>query len=266
MKAVISTTYDDKYLFSLPIVTWCWNKLGVDVVCFMPFGEKEDIEKSRLVNDTIMANCPSKNNMQAYFIAPKHKEATYAQCSRLFASALDLPEEEILITSDADMALFELPSYINGFTITGSDLTPLKQYPICYLAANVKEWRSTFGINGKTYQECLDELLGGIEATEFRGNYWSKDQEHAYNCISVNPSVYHVARSNGITKFARNRCDRDDDYWKDDLKPTMIDAHLWRPGYDAINFEKIMYLLNKMYPNENFDWLKEYRENYIKLL
>ena len=36
MKTIISTTYNDNYLFFLPITIWSWNKLGVDVICFMP--------------------------------------------------------------------------------------------------------------------------------------------------------------------------------------------------------------------------------------
>ena len=36
MKAILSSTYDDKYLWNLPLVTWCWNKLGIDVICFLP--------------------------------------------------------------------------------------------------------------------------------------------------------------------------------------------------------------------------------------
>lgn len=35
MKAIISTTYSDQYLWYLPLTVWAWNKLGVDVVCFI---------------------------------------------------------------------------------------------------------------------------------------------------------------------------------------------------------------------------------------
>ena len=35
-KAVISSTYNDIYLWNIPLVTWAWNRLGVDVICFMP--------------------------------------------------------------------------------------------------------------------------------------------------------------------------------------------------------------------------------------
>ena len=36
MRAVISTTHDPKYSFFLPIVSYCWHKLGVKVICFTP--------------------------------------------------------------------------------------------------------------------------------------------------------------------------------------------------------------------------------------
>lgn len=260
MKAIVSSTHDSKYLFFLPIITWCWNKLGVDVICFMPYAGV-NIDLSQLISWNTKGD-----NMIYLFKAPEHKEATYAQCARLYAACIDLPEDEVIITSDIDMALFQIPSYIGGFTVVGSDLTPLKQYPICYLSATVKEWRNTFLINGRSYQQCLDDLLGHIEASNFRGNYWSKDQEEAYNKIVVNPTVNHVPRSNGSNQFATKRVDRDDSYWEDRLNYDVIDAHLWRPGYSDENFPKIMKLLKFFYPNEDFTWLENYRNEYIRLL
>ncbi len=79
MTAVISTTYDDRYLWFLPLTTWAWNKLGVDVVCFMPYRNTSG-DKFMLVSDTLV-----KINAKGViynFGCPEHKEATYSQCSR----------------------------------------------------------------------------------------------------------------------------------------------------------------------------------------
>jgi hypothetical protein len=263
MTAIISTTYDSKYLYFLPIVTWCWNKLGVDVICFVP------IEKTGSDYDKISLAMEYCNNykLSVYqFEAPEHKESTYAQCSRLYVACLDLPENEILITGDIDMAMFKVPEYTSGaFNIFGSDLTPPKQFPICYLMATVKEWRDAFDLNGKSYQECLDGLLGSIEAESFRGNYWCKDQEEAYNKISKVSRIEKVRAKEG-TQFSTKRYDRDDAYILDRLSLDTIDFHLLRPGFEESNFNIIMRILEFHYPNDNLQWIINYRNEYLKIL
>ena len=273
MKAIVSTTYSDTYLFFLPIITWCCNKLGVEVILFSPditdtkrlFDEmgKMTWQKSRLIS-TVIAN----NNLKLtgyYFKCPEHKEATYAQCARLYAAAIkDLQEDELLVTSDVDMALFHIPPFDNSVTIFGSDLVPGGQYPICYATATVKDWRSAMKIGDKTYQQCLDELLGDVEAEHFRGNYWGKDQETLWqNTCDV--SVL-IPRARPQTQFASNRIDRDDAYWRERLTPDVFDAHLWRPGFEESNFNNILELLRYFYPNDDFTWLINYKNDYMNLL
>lgn len=273
-KAIISTTYNNTYLYFLPIVTWCWNKLGVDVICFMPKlvhyekgQEGLDVAKRiKLVEDTVMNHCSSKINMLVYFDAPEHKEATYAQCSRLYGACLDLPEDEVLITSDIDMATLKVPQYISGFTITGTDLVPQGQYPICYISAKVKDWRNAFELYEKTYQQCLDETIGKEECENMRGNLWCRDQETAFNKINLTQEVNYIPRSNGQNQFAQNRVDRDDTNWRSYLNENLIDAHLWRDGFTDENHANIMELLTTMYPNDSFEWLNNYRNEYLKLL
>jgi hypothetical protein len=265
MKAIISTTYDNKYLYFLPIVTWLWNKLGVDVICFVPYGFTHGDEyRGNFVADYIKKN--NLNCNRYYFDAPKHKEATYAQCSRLYAACLDLPEDEVLVTGDIDMAMFKVPPYISGFTVFGADLVPQGQYPLCYLSATVKDWRAAFNLQNKTYQQALDELLGGIECENMKGNYWSKDQEEACNKIRLNQSLYLLNRARHGTQFADNRIDRDDSFWESRLNIDVVDAHLWRPGYTEENFPKILKLIKYFYSNEDLTWIVEYTNKFRLLI
>ena len=262
MKSVISTTFDDTYLFYLPITTWCWNKLGVDVICFMPKIKRGvDSIKIALILDNI-------SNIQIErFDCHENKEPTYAQCARIYAAALDLPEDEIMITSDIDMLVFRQPEYKKEqFFVYGHDLTPEGQYPICYLAATVKSWRSAFDIKNKTPQQCLDVLLGNIECDNMRGNYWCKDQEEVYKNITGNVMINLIARARPGTQFASNRIDRDDAFWEDRLSPDIVDYHMHRPGYTEENFKKILTVIQYFYPNENLDWMKQYRNKYVKLI
>jgi hypothetical protein len=135
---------------------------------------------------------------------------------------------------------------------------------MCYASAEVKVWRDLMGIKGFTYQECLDNLLGDIDSETMRGDYWSKDQEELYNktwrCANM------INRAIPGTQFAENRVDRDDINWRSYCGPDLIDAHLWRPGYEENNFKNIMELLKIQYPEDNFQWLIDYRNEYIKLL
>lgn len=261
MKAVISSTYDDKYLWFIPIVTFLWDKLGVDVICFMPYSKTVNADKLDLVMGAALNN--GKIRVE-FFSSPEHKEATYAQCSRLYAACLDLPEDEILITSDIDMIVFKVPPYENDITIFGHDLVPQGQYPMCYATGSVKDWRSAMKLKEREYQKHLDELLGHIEANHFRGNYWGKDQETLWeNTCDISTLI---PRAKPGTQFASHRYDRDDAFLLDRLSLDTIDYHLPRPGYGENNFNQILTVLKFHYPNENFDWLINYRNEYLKLI
>jgi len=174
-----------------------------------------------------------------------------------------------LVTSDCDMGVFKIP-HCGGTSmgVLGIDLVPKWQLPICYLMGDVKEWRKRFEINGRTYQQCLDDLLGGIESITMRGDYWSKDQEEAYNKILGKPEQHAVLlpRSNGQNQFAQNRYDRDDSYILDRLNPDTIDFHMNRPGFEDGNFNIILTILKYHYPQEDFTWLLNYNSEYKKLL
>lgn len=270
MKAVISTTFDDNYLFFLPITIWCWRKLNIGCIVFIPNAnhvtDKEVIKVDFVLKviDEIEKDLPRRGIKM--FNSTKEKEATYSQCSRLYAACLDLPEDEVLITSDVDMALFKVPPYNGEFTVFGYDLVPKDQFPMCYISATVKDWRKAFDLEGKTYQQKLDELVGVIECEHFRGNQWSLDQGEAYRKINLTQWIFYEPRARPNTQFSTNRVDRDDFYWRDRISSELVDAHLWRPGYEPNNFNNILELLLTMYPFEDFTWLVEYTKKYNELL
>ena len=83
MKAIISSTYDDNYFFFLPIATWAWNKLGVDVICFMP--EPNDYDrmiKLNLVNNTMIQKGIFPKYGIFHFKSSKEKEASFHHSGR----------------------------------------------------------------------------------------------------------------------------------------------------------------------------------------
>ena len=264
--AVISTTYDSKYLWYLPLVTWVWNKMGYNVICFMPFrnnGSTYNLVSKVLSETGLLCDIYC-------FDCPENKAATYAQCSRLYAAALDLPEDDVLVVSDADMFVFN-PSYFHEpvkglIDVYGADLVPPKQYPMCYLVGQVWTWRTLIGDG--TGQEHLDKLLGDINSISMRGDYWSKDQETIYNLLQQNDEVDYrlFNRAKPGTQFATNRLDRDDAYILERLSPDIVDYHANRPGYEPHNFQTIMAILNYYFPHDDLSFIEEYNEKFKQLL
>lgn len=265
--AVISTTYDPKYLWYLPVVTWVWNKMGYNVICFMP--RNENISSLLYLVNSVQVEVGLKQK-HIFFNAPENKQPTYAQCSRLYAAALDLPEDDVLVVSDADMFVFN-PSYFHEpvkglIDVYGADLVPPKQYPMCYLVGQVGTWRTLIGEG--TPQEHLDRELGHINSASMRSDYWSRDQELAFNKLNdddvIDYRLFNRARPG--TQFASNRLDRDDAYILERLSPDIVDYHANRPGYEPHNFQTIMAILNYFFPHEDLSWIYEYDEKFKQLL
>lgn len=265
MKCVLSCTDNDLYLFNLPFAIYSWWKLGIDVMVIVP-NDLLSSPKYHLIRETLGMHDGVGHWYN--FSAPKDKEVTYAQCSRLYATAFGVASTEVLITSDSDMAVFNCEFWKqfedNGWiNLIGVDLVPEEQVPMCYISMPSVAWSNVMRTRGKTLQQCLDELLGGVECDNFRGNYWGKDQETAYDYISQHNDLIHMhKRASPGTQFATRRADRDG--WQ--VTPDIIDAHLPRPGYIDENFAKIVDLFATMYPEDSTHWMYRYRDSYLKLM
>lgn len=264
MKAIISTNYDPKYVFFMPIVEWCWNKLGIEVVFLCPStASQKSLDLFEFVRDWVV-NVKTQLNFYRFFNVPtENHEVTYTQVSRLFGAAnASILDDEILISGDIDMAVFSVPPHdLNGaFSVFGADLVPPNQYPICYLTATAAAWRNTF-VKGRTLQQCLDDALAAENCENMRGNLWSRDQDLAHQYINpTSPILFNRAYEG--TQFATKRVDRDNVFWHTDIlnrgNNDIVDAHLWRPGYTEENVEKIIRLFTIMYPHDSFEWIREY--------
>lgn len=276
MKAILSVTPNDLYLFNLPFAAYSWHKVGADCIIITPQLPRHDPWERRYHLVSRMLRTVSPKYQWYAFNCQKDKEATYAQCGRLYAAAsASIDDKEVLITGDADMCVFDREYWAEDaigseeFHVIGCDLVPPEQFPMCYIAARASEWRSAFHIGNRAPQECLDDLLGHIEAENFRGNYWGKDQEEAYIQISKywkeNKGVLyrHPRAISRDLPLATRRADRDG--WPDPLPLDIIDAHLPRPGYLPENFAKIRKLFQTMYPADDLTWMDDYRNAYTNL-
>jgi hypothetical protein len=263
MKVILSCTDDPLYSFFLPLVTWSWKKVDVDAIVFVP--EKQS-EAMRLAS----VQCPETTRFEQLNITDDNRRPTYFQCSRLYAAALPyIDDDEMIITGDVDMAWFGdsfdlfKDDHVNIF---GSDLVPMGQYPMCYIAAKKSIWKDVMEIGNKTVMQCLDNLLSGIECENMRGNYWSKDQQTIFEQTEKHPEIK-------LNKIDRRKSDdnltasfrADRDGWQYSIT-SIIDAHLPRPGYEPYNFDLITKLFKDVYPSEHFGWMLNYRNAYLTLL
>lgn len=257
MKAILSCTDNDLYSFFLPITTWSWKQIGVTSVVFVPKIRSAKFEFA-------MDSCPVGTMFFEIDVA-EDRQPTYFQCARLFGGFLSLPKDEILITGDIDMAVFGNEfekAKSDKITIWGADLVPAGQYPICYVAMSVENWRKVMCIGEcQTYMQCLENLLGEIQCDNMRGNYWAKDQETIYNAINQSglPIEFINRARSEFNKTASRREDRDG--WGQGVD--IIDAHLPRPGAKHENFHKTITLLEKTYPGQT-DWIVTYRNKFVE--
>lgn len=269
MTAILSTTIDDLYLFNLPFAAYSWWRIGVPSIIFWT----REFDQFQHENKRVLAfrNCPP--SLFYYIDAPERKAATYAQCARLYAAGIQsilIDPDEHLITSDADMAVFDAEwwhrlAIDDNFHIMGNDLVPPEQFPMCYIVAKARLWANAMQIFGMNPQQKLDQLLLNLKADNFRGNYWAKDQETAYRHIFYhNSHTFYHSRAKEGTQFATRRADREG--WPDPIPPDILDAHLPRPGYLPENFGKILALFKAMYPDDDLEWMTQYYNDYIKLL
>ena len=236
MIAILSTTMNPLYKFFEPIVEWSWKKKGIK--CITMTVDMED----------------------------KNREATYSQCIRLFGYLhTDIKEDETVVTGDIDMAYFgDMIIDSPDIHIYGADLCNEGQFPICYIAMSKTNWRKVMG-DHKSINDAVEDLLGKENCENMRGNLWCRDQETIYNNIikSGLPYMLHDRRKSYTNRTAKNRADRDG--WQYDVNG-LVDAHLPRPGYEPENFAKILKLFKDVYPQENFDWMVEYRNLFVSLL
>lgn len=261
-KVILSTNDHDNYLFFLPLVCWMWGKFDFESIVIMP---DKRTEKVRYVLKNTYA--------QVEFFTPTttYREDTLVQVSRLYAGCLDIPDNEYLLTSDVDMLplspyFFQWFDQINYF---GHDLTGYGHIPICYIGMMAEKWREIMSIKkgDDIVKMMCDEMISYPQALggDFQ-QYWFTDQ----NIITQKLRSYGLDRCHGIDRqtmpngCAKGRVCRA--YGFDINTPHPIDAHLLRPGYTDFNFEKILLLIYRIFPNEDLTWMRTYRDGYMKYL
>lgn len=272
MVCVLSATEHDFYAMPLPFVVYSWMKIAVRCIVFIPQ------RKNNLKIELAIKYCRehASDLVQFYeFECEEKRVPTFSQVSRLFGATTinyrphrtkEENDNEVMITGDSDLAVFDVNIFreLNdgNIHVIGADLTPDEQYPMCFAAMPVHVWKKVMGIN-KGYQEHIADIVNPIEGENVRGTNWCLDQFLLKKHIDGSGlEVRKHMRANPGTQFASKRADRDG--WHFDPND-IIDAHLPRPLTDEENFNKVFDLFTYKYPNDNLEWMKQYRNEYMAL-
>jgi hypothetical protein len=252
MIAVLSATEHDFYAMPLPFVVYSWWKIGIRCIVFVPSGDNPKL-------DLAIKYCVANADFYE-FNAEEKRIPTFSQVSRLFGAAIPM------ITGDSDLAVFG--DYFKqlddgGIHVVGSDLTPSEQYPMCFIAMPVHEWINVMEIK-KGYQEHIADIVNPIEGENVRGTNWCLDQFLIRRHLDISgKNVILHKRSDGTNQFAKNRADRDS--WQNFNPYDIIDAHLPRPLTDTENFGKVYDLFKIKFPEDDLEWMINYRNEYLLL-
>jgi hypothetical protein len=268
--AIVSVNDNIDYLYYLPLTVWSWQHIGWEVIVFYN-GENNDLLK--YVKDIIPVN-------SIYELKPQegYRSDTITQISRLYGICVN---DGYLMTIDIDM--LALSDYWqpnkDKITVYGHDLTGFTDYPICYIGMDSLKWADVMNIKDSDYNKHIKRDLDGLtqaRSTDFY-QYWGTDQNH----ITARLKQYGLSNVDFINRgqysngYAKGRIDRGS--WSLDHEQ-FIDCHMHRDIFKAFQnkdhehhnlyvkkWKETLEMLYKVWPNENWDWFKEYTQEYAKL-
>jgi hypothetical protein len=247
----ISCNNNNDYLFYLPLVSWAWNKLGWDVLCFKTGG---DTDQSKFVESKTTANIIKLEEIEGV------RNETLTQISRLYAFNY---VDGYIMTSDVDM--MPLSNYWsvneNEITTWGRDLTDY-HYPMCYIGASKENWVHIMGING-----ILEDLQGSKYKSDKWEEWWQVDQDIITERL-FKKNVIRVDRGvDKISGYPLGRVDRGS-WINSQVQKDRIDCHMLREGYKEDNFYKTMKVLIQNFNPKQFeiDFFVDYRNEFVKYL
>lgn len=154
---ILSTNDNEIYLKYYQYITKAWNNLGWETITFYTGDDLASTDKNLILKI---------EKLNGY------REETILQCIRLLG--YKYVDDGIIMTSDMDM--MPLSDYwqpkFDDITVYGFDLTNYSQIPICYIAANKKNWESLIPENS------LEDLLSNYTCTKSNNfnEYWYADQ------------------------------------------------------------------------------------------
>lgn len=270
--AILAVNNNPDFFYYLPLTKWTWEKIGWEIKVLY---QRDDTiptqtkELEQLMIDTIGINF-IPHVIQPI---PGYRSDTITQISRLYAALLpEINPEDYIMTIDADMlALSDAWQFDpDDITLWNHDLTGYSEIPMCYCGMRKMRWIEVIGCTGTIQDRIkydLDQMPNAKESAPWEQR-WSVDQQLLTKRIrDTQFKKTFIPRGQYSNGYAAYRIDRGD--WRLD-HDQFIDAHLLRDCYKKsdlgiANFAKVMTLLYKIWPNENFDWMVTYTKEFQRL-
>uniref|UniRef100_A0A914PGB8 Uncharacterized protein n=1 Tax=Panagrolaimus davidi TaxID=227884 RepID=A0A914PGB8_9BILA len=190
---MLSSSLKPRYLFLLPFTVASWNKLGVESVVVLTDDEKE-FEKNGQAKETIKL-LKELNAHIIYLMPERLSHTSLSQLIRAFGAVLPIPytsseDETILITSDADLVVFNISNHVPNITdgkilhlYNSRCCHPVRvppargaykvhMYPMGTIGATVKAWKEIMGFNDTlmSLKEIEEYIFGEFGENVFHTN------------------------------------------------------------------------------------------------
>jgi hypothetical protein len=200
------------------------------------------------------------------------RDATIAQASRLYiAASHDFYEDDYLLLGDVDMLALgdHWNPDITKVTVYNHDLTGHTEIPMCYAGAPAHLWREIMGLNGISMNNAIHRDLSDYPNAKSDDFYkhWGCDQQILTDRLKKYDyeKITFIDRGQGSHGYARGRVDRGSGGWVLN-QPELIDAHLIQQAHHKQErIQKILDLLVRVWPNEDWTWWLKYTEEFRKL-
>lgn len=243
-RVILSTDSTKDYWDLLPLVCYSWNKIDIKPIVYV-VGNIPDIVKWYC-----------KADFEQVEPVWHVRDSTLAQLWRLFAWVDARNENDVLITSDADMVIakniFNEDVSGNKIVSYGHDLTGYGSYPMCYVMARAETWSNLIP----------DLNIPDDARSEDWARYWEADQflltkkikEYGLDKVQIIKRG-HDAANHGLPI---GRWDR---YKFENIPRDIIDVHMPRGDFDAQ-----VKVFKHLYPNDDYSFLLNFKEELLKLI
>lgn len=251
LAADINPSFD----FLLPVGGLVWRKVtGYEPLCLLA-GPNWDSPIGQLVVDQL--NAFGMRHHLIGTLPEPYRTGVIAQMSRQHAACLDLPEDDLLMTGDADM----IP--INGEWFNRWDESKLVRlhyansysynfHTTGYWTMRVKTWREVMRLD--TSKSILDHLLERLDRwiTRERDSWqeWYSDECVASAYLKLWPG--YPSKCSMIEREGAPPVDRiDRSGWPD--RPSFegkVDAHVLRPSWTTDAWPRMRWFLERLIPDQ----------------
>ena len=262
----VSSDSSQSYDFLVPIAGLVWRKVtGYEPLPILA-GPDWGAKPGQVIIDQLY-----RFGMGHHFvgkISEHYRTGVHAKMSRQHICCIDLPEDDLVMTADADMmpidgAWFNQWDDSKLIRLHFANSYSYRFHTTGYWTMKVKTWREVMRLDtsktvGEHLQERLDRYIGRDRDT-FQEWYADEHVASVYlKSWSGYPDQCFMVHREGAPPS--DRLDRENWHGKLDR---MVDAHVLRPAQTEANWPRMREFLGKLIP-EHMDEVEKFRERYLE--